>query len=203
MERIKIDFSAAKELHNQDTFNIGGASVTVIDHIPVSDKIAFSEEYAALSTVGNEDSKILLQNSAIRVIEVFLMVKYYTNVDVSDADPYDVYDWVINNNAFSVIENYISADFYETKMIADGLLKNILDLYKRDNSLELAAMKSFGSVLNGEDITETVAGGQVLNEELLGLLGKIRSESNAKEDNEDGTINLGGNVINITKKAKK
>lgn len=57
--------------------------------------------------------------------------------------------------------------------MAERMYENLKLVYEKENSLENKIKESFGFLLNGEDLTETLAHGRETNEQMIEHLGAI------------------------------
>lgn len=197
MEKIKFDISGAAEKHNEEKLQIGEQELIVRDHIPLDDKIKMATELVQVGATINEEQKLMSKGVLWDEVKLYLIMKFYTNLDVEDLEFNDVVDWVINNNLPPLLEDIIYADIIYVEGLAYQMLENSKAAYDKENSLSTAIMTTFGFLLNGEDITETLAKSREISEQMLTAAEQM-NKSQQKAD--AGKVKVGGNIINIGKK---
>lgn len=203
MEKIKVNFEGVADLHSETMLKIGDTNVTVRDHIPLEQKAAFVDEYIQLVLDEDEDAGVMQMTSVVPLLEVFLMVKYYTNVDVEGVKLEDVYNWVINNNSYTDLEDIIYHDIEQVRKMYGLLSRNAIEAYEREHSLGKAIQKSFGFMLNGEDITETLAKSREITDQMIDVVEQLHKNQPPKVKAEAaGKLMVGGNIVSIGKKQK-
>ena len=197
MDKIKVDISGAADVFQTDELTVGGNTITMRNHIPIADKIAMAQELTTFFTDVNEETETVQRDPFASMARVYLVVKYYTNVDIDGLSPSEVYDWIINNDAWERVEEFVRHDLWEVDEFADQIFINVQDTFNAEHSLSKAVKQSFGFLFNGEDITETLAKSRILSEEMVDIIGRLNQ---SQQKSENGTVKVGGNVISIGKK---
>lgn len=88
MEKKKISFGVMPEPQTR-TFEGKNGTVTILNWIPAAEKEAFAREFVEL-TMGTDDGLgICYKMMTAKEVEVYLYVKYYTDIDVSDIKDMD------------------------------------------------------------------------------------------------------------------
>ena len=203
MEKRKFDLNQYADMHTETGVRgKDGTEVVVRDHIPYKDKEVMARELLEQTVVIHDDSCIYTGSNYAKN-KIYLVAKYYTDIDTDDMNPDDVADYMINNNIISAVMDYVTADLeYVIDMFGD--LYSALDIvYADDNSLAKSVRKSFGSVLNGENITETLSKAEAVNDKTFEAFSLLRQSEKEKEKNIDnGTMTINGNIINLAKREK-
>ena len=176
---------------------VGEETLTVRNHIPLEEKIKMVNELAGYVLMVDDENEVILENHTERVGTVYFVMKYYTDADLTDAEPADVYDWVVNNDAWDKISDWVGNDLFEVHEMQFAMQKNIEKAYEKEHSLGTAFRKSFGFLFNREDLAETLARTQEVSDQMLEVVGRL-NEAGRKPDG--GRVNVGGNIISIGKK---
>lgn len=158
--------------------NMMGKTVTVKDRIPYRQKAEAAEELASLCVVFNEELGVAYDSYLHSEYTYFIMVKYYTDFDLS---AYTEDGWIFdfmdnmeeNRDGFTAIVEHTRKDFDKVEDLARTLGDTVKKLYKKEHSLEYRAMTSFGFLLDGKDLTETLAQARDVNEQMIDHLGAI------------------------------
>lgn len=196
MEKKKYEMHAA-DMDACVEVTIGDETIHVLKHIPLERKVTMATELAEMLLVPNEELGIMTRSALQEVCEVYLVMKYYTDMDLTDVDVQTVFDWVIGHNAYMSVRDVVSNDVWYVTDMALETMENIETEYEKQNGLTHAIKTSFGFLFNGEDITETLAKSQQVSDQMIEVVGKL-NEANRKPD--VGKVKVSGNVINIGKK---
>lgn len=201
MEKRKIDMSKYADMHDEVTIKgKNDIEVKVRTHIPYEEKDAMAHELVENLAMIHDDSCIYLSPACDR-FRIFMIVKYYTDVDVEGEDINNVVDFVINNELYDQIRDAISKDLDHVFDIYYSLYEALDTTYADDKSLTKAVRTSFGFLFNGEDITESLAKAEAMKDTVYEAIGALRKVEKEKEEKLDhGTLTIGGNVINFAKK---
>lgn len=203
MAKKKIDFKKYADMHEEtELTGKDGTKVKVRDHISYENKIEMCREILENCIMIHDDS-CCYENVNINAERIKAIMKYYTDVPVDDVQATEVCDFVINNELIGAIRDYIYHDYIEAEDVYITMLNMVMDTTNDDMSLKKAVKKSFGSILTGEDITETFAKAEATSNVLFDALGALRKQEKQKEENIDhGKLSVGGNVINFAKKTE-
>lgn len=197
MEKIKVDFNTREPNHY--TIKVGDDGyITVVDFIPYEKKeqMAFDIVTATLQT--DDDLGMCYSVYTEEIIEMYYLIRYYTNIDTGDATPEQVYDWVMSNHIKKELIDNIGADYWEVDNLVCYISDIIISKYKKENSLE----HQVKLLLNTDP--------NVNNEETRELLEKLIDMKGALIEKENNVIALGtkkatspktgGVKINLSKK---
>lgn len=155
-----------------------GKTVTVKDRIPYRQKAEAAEDLASLCVVFNEELGIAYDSYLHSEYTYFIMVKYYSDMDLSE---YNGDGWIFDfmdaleqdAEGFDALREYARDDFDTVERLEWNLRNTVQELYNKEHSLEHRAMTSFGFLLDGKDLTETLAQARDVNEQMIDHLGAI------------------------------
>lgn len=201
MEKRKFVLINYADMHEEkEVTGKDGTKVTVRNHIPYSEKEAMAYEMAERMIIIHDESCVYI-SSAFRKFEMYLIAKYYTDIDTDGVNPEDVSDFFINNEIMDDIESFTRCDYAEAEDIFWRLEKSFIKTYEDDKSIKKAIKQSFGFLFNGEDVTESMAKAEGISRTLLDAMTALR-ESDAKriKNVDNGKVTVGGNVISFAKK---
>ena len=171
-------------------------TITVRSHIPYKDKIAFAQELAENVIMVHDDSCCYMSYTK-RAWELFLIAKYYTDINTDGAEPEEVADFLINTGFIDRIEEVIRGDHEEVNRLFYMMYDAFEITYKDDRSLAKATRTSFGFLFNGEDITESLAKAEATKDVMYKALSAIQE----KEQSVDGgKMKVAGNILNFSRK---
>ena len=201
MRKKKIDFKKYADMHDEiELTGKDGTKIHVRNHISYADKIQMARDVIEQCVMIHDDS-CCYEGVEIFAEKIKAMVKYYTNLQVDDADANDVADFVINNELIEQIREYIHDDYYEAEDVYVTLMNSVMTTYADDMSLKKAVKTSFGFLFNGEDITESMAKAELTKDTLFNALDAInKKEEEAQSKMDDGRLNVGGNILNFAKR---
>ena len=134
-----------------------------------------AEELAALELVLDEDLGVAYSNYMCDWYDDFIMVKYYTNADLSKYEDTEIYDFVddLDQNDMAKLRELADVQYSEVTDMECRLVNNVKRVFESEHSLSGRIMKSFGFLLDGRDLTESLAEAQKINEQMLEHVGDI------------------------------
>ena len=201
MEKRKIDVSKYADMHEEKVINgKDGTGIIVRNHIPYTVKEVMATEMAEQLLIVHDDSCVYTSQD-FDLFELYMIAKYYTEIDTDECDMHDVADYLVNNEMISEIYDYTSDDYAVVVRIFNALEKSVTKTYEDDRGLTKALRTSFGFLFTGEDITESLTKAEGVSETLFKALSALRQVEKEKEENIDhGKLSVGGNIINFAKK---
>ena len=155
--------------------NILGQTVEAVNKIPARKMAEAAEELAALELVLDEDLGVAYSNYMCDWYDDFIMVKYYTNADLSKYEDTEIYDFVddLDQNDMAKLRELADVQYSEVTDMECRLVNNVKRVFESEHSLSGRIMKSFGFLLDGRDLTESLAEAQKINEQMLEHVGDI------------------------------
>ncbi len=201
MEKRKYDLDKYADLHKEDIVRgVDGTEVTVRNHIPYEKKEELVHELL-IHTIGIHEDSCAYTSEAFERMRLYMIAKYYTDIDTEDVETSYIADFLINNELVVGINEFINDDFDYTMGIYWHMLEAFMTTYEDDHSLKHALKTSFGFLFNGEDITETLAKAEASKDTIFSAINALNEKEKEKAEKvENGTLNIGGNVINFAKK---
>lgn len=153
----------------------------------------------------DEDSGVAYQSYQFEMIRAFLFAQYYTNLDVSEMDDEEghkkVYDYLLSNNIMTEAVDAFE-ELRDDILIVDSMYYHIMaaakEVFDKKNSLSHKVMSSFASILTDESLTESLAKSQVVNEQMIDLIGAFVREKDAQ--GKVPPVRVGNNVVKLAKK---
>ena len=180
MEKVKIVIPEGVFDKWEELCEIGGQKIMVRSRISYADMVEFATEYAQHACVIDNDAQIAYNAIEHQKIEDYLVLKYYTNVDVDDHD--DPFDY--SANLKSLIEKKLGDYFYENdanmsdaKQLADTFASETIDIYNKYHSLNTKVVKAFGGLLNGGDLVKEIAESRNFSEPILDMMENYKETS--------------------------
>ena len=200
MEKRKYDFKEYAQTCEERKIEKNGVEVCVMIHIPYKEKEDMAKEMAENLIMVHDDSCVYVSSEYDKVLKL-MIAKYYTNIDTTDADAYDVIDFMINSGVFEDIEYWIEEDLAIVLGIYKAIVDAFVTTYKDDKGLTKAIRTSFGFMFNGEDITESIAKAEAAKDTIYRAVGALRRESGKGENAlNNGEMNIGGQLINLARR---
>lgn len=203
MEKRKFDLS--KYADDYECVRIDGRDgefISVRSHIPYVEKENMAREMAERLVVIYDDSCVY-KSSEYDKVKKYLVAKYYTNIDTDDHTPEEIADFFINNDMWHSIGRECGWDYTIAENIFNALYDAVKKTYEDDKSLTKALRTSFSFLFNGEDITESIAKAEAVKDTVYEAVNAWRKVEKDKEETIDnGTLKVGGNIINFAKKEK-
>ena len=110
----------------------------------------------------------------VEALELYLLMKWYTNVDVSEYefDMGEMHDKLVEYQ--KTIKTICAEDYEITKRLMDRYAETTVKIYNMQHSFSQKAKMSLAGILNGEDIVKTIAESKLLNEEMIDMISKAQ-----------------------------
>ena len=197
MEKRKYNLTKQEPTIHDIPVSYSGELIHVVDRISYSEKEAMATEMAERLIITHDDSCVYESSEYDKVMKV-MIAKYYTDIDTSDADEYDIVDFIDTETWNNIVE-VLGVDLSVVLGIYDRLVDAVMVTYADDRGLTKAIRKSFGFLFTGEDITDTLAKAETVKGTMLDALSALQKR---QETVDNGKLNVGGNVISFAKKGK-
>lgn len=201
MDKKKIDMNKYADMH-EDVVVTGKdlTDITVRNHISYSDKDAMAVEMIQYTARVHDDSIVYMGYDKDK-IKLYLIAKYYTDIDTTDVDVGDVANYFINNEMIDKIFDIIGKDFEFVMDMYYMLYDATADAMADDKSIGKALRTSFGFLFNGEDVTESLAKAEAMKDTIYEAIGALRKVEKEREKNiNNGTMAIDGALLNFAKK---
>lgn len=180
----KIDWNV--DYNETEAVDINGVTVQVKKQIPYEKKLELIKEYAEAAVILNDDG-VGLMNPYRAASMVYLILKYYTDIEFSDGDNLGwIYDYNIKYNILDKIGKVCKDDMNVSFETAEDTAKSIAKEWRMSHSIQSILAK-----LSSDSEIEKLAHAAPLNEELIALM----QERNEAPQNE--------NVMSLAEFAKK
>lgn len=201
MDKKKIDMKKYTDMHHEATI-VGNDTTAIVvrDHIPYALKEEMAREMAGQIAMIHDDSCVYIGFTENKV-RLYMIAKYYTDIDVDDMESDVVADFLINNGLIKDIIEFICDDLDVVEEMYIQMCDAMSITYKDDRSITKALRTSFGFLFNGEDITESLAKAEAMKDTMINAVAALRTvEEEHKENISNGTMSVGGAILNFAKK---
>lgn len=179
-EKIKLVFDNGS-LNATENITINGQTIEVKKRISCEDKDAFAIDYASRMCIIDEAKEIAYKNIDAEIILVFLMFKYYTNVDVSEYED-DIGKFYDHAGEYRyTIFDICMDDMCLTEKMSNNCANRMIDNYNKEHSFGHKLMMSLNGVITGEDIMKRLAESKIINEEMIDILDRAGKPANNVE----------------------
>lgn len=201
MEKRKIDLAKYADMHNEvELVGADETKISVRTHIPYIEKEAAARDMVEQIAMIHDDSCVYVGSNSDKY-ELYVIAKYYTDIDTEGIEPEDIANFIINDGFADQLNSTIEADYKYVRELYWYLYDGFKASYDDDRSLTKAIRRSFSFLFNGEDITETMAQAEIAKDRVFNAFNALRKEEEIKENTiDDGRLMIGGNVINFAKK---
>lgn len=197
MEKKKIDFAKYGEMHEEKQITgEDGTVITARNHIPFTSKVEMAQAVAANVVMLHDDS-CTYESHLEEAIWSLNILKYYTDIDTEEVTVADAEDFLVNNEIVYELIEFVGADLAVVEDMYSAMRDGVMITYEDDHSLSKAIKNSFGFLLNGEDVTETLAKAETTGGTLFDAIAALQREN---KRNNPGKVNIEGNVLNFAKK---
>lgn len=133
--------------------------------------------------VFDEEAGIAYEAYNAELIRAFLVLKYYTDLDLAEYNNPEgrcaVHDALASHGLWREIMDIVDADMDDVDVIAYKLGGSARRSFEEKRSLSRMVMKTFGALLGTEDLTQTVAKAEALNGKLIDMLAAVQKRPTA------------------------
>ena len=184
---------------------VGDLAVCVKTWLPYSEMEAMAIEMAERTLLFDNETGVACIGHRESMVKGYLMAKYFTDLDVENCEPEEVYDILMNSGLYEKIEGQVVEIIWRVDDIYRALCKNMISTYERENSLAYKLEKTFGFLFSGEDVTETMAKSELINEQMIDMLGVFLNHKKEQEmlnvgKQDKAKLRVGGALVNLAKK---
>lgn len=180
MEKVKVDMTAKPDKWTDVTLN-DGTQVKVRDYLPYAEREDAAAEYAARITIVADEENGIVYNSYREEIELeYVIVKYYTNIDVSGATAEEVYDYSNRSGLYERIDEIAGEDTIKTSDIGYRMSIAAGDVVRERGSLAYLVKNRLGYLIDPDKTAEMFARAEGLNEKMIDILGAAKERDAMK-----------------------
>lgn len=198
MEKIKVDMTAKPEVWADVTLE-DGVQVKVRNYLPYAEREEAAAEYAARALiVADEENGIVYDSYRIDIEWDYVMVKYYTNIDVDGIPTEDVFDYAKRTGLLDKIKLVTNDDTYLTLAMGDKMVYAATTAIEKRGSLPYFIKNRMGYLLDAEKTAETLAQAEDLKEKMIDILGAVKERDMMKSVQKKPAVIPGG--VNLAKK---
>ena len=133
--------------------------------------------------VFNEESGIAYEGYNAELLRAFLILVYYTDLDLADYDTMEgrqlVYDALSSHGLWDNILQIVNEDMRVVAAICTQLTEASKRNFEHKQTMEYKLRKVFDSLLGTENLVETIAKAEGLNSKLIDLMGAMQTKKPA------------------------
>ena len=133
--------------------------------------------------VFDEESGIAYEGYNAELMRAFLILVYYTDLDLADYDTMEgrqlVYDALSTHGLWDNILQIVNEDMRVVAAICTQLMEASKRNFEHKYTMEYKLRKVFDSLLGTENLVETIAKAEGLNSKLIDLMGAMQTKKPA------------------------
>lgn len=181
-----------------------GATVNVKTWLPYSEMEDMAIEMAEL-TILFDDTGFACIGHTENLVKGYLMAKYLTDLDLEDCSAEEVYDFLTETGLYEKIDDPARELMWRVEDIYRAICNNMIDKHMLENSIGHKLQKTFGFLFSGEDVAESIAKSELINEQMIDMLGVFLNHKKEQEMLNSGKqdkskLRVGGALVNMAKK---
>lgn len=153
-----------------------GQEVSVKDHVSYQQKMDAAEECVAMSAVFDEEHGLCYMSPYEEAAKKYMELKTYAGLDMSNYNGIDGLCKLmddIDEMPIDEFEEFVEHDWRVLCDLAYTIYYNVEAVFEKEYSLEHRVKTSFGFLLDGKDLTQTLAEAREVNEQMIDHLGAI------------------------------
>ena len=200
IEKRKYDLKKYAHDFPEVKMTLDDMEITAFQRIPYKEKENMAIEMATRVVMTHDDS-CAYEGSEYNKVLALMIAKYYTSIDTTDADEYDIVDFMLNTGVYNWVVRAIEDDLGVVIDIYNAIVHSVVITYNDDRGLTKAIRTSFSFLFNGEDITQSIAKAEAMKDTVYNAINALREkEKDAEETIDDGKMRVGGNILSFAKK---
>lgn len=165
MDKIRIDIPDSVYGEWMEAGELFGQKVMVRKRIRYEDMVEFATEYAQYCCVIDTDAQVAYESNEQSKAMNYLKLKYYSNIDVdAQEDPMSYASDIIGFLGDNVFKG---TNVFDATALAEWFMVNTIEIYNRYHSLSTKILKSFGAILNSEDLMKEIVESRAVSEKVL------------------------------------
>lgn len=165
MDKIRIDIPASVYDEWMEAGEIFGQKVMVRKRIRYEEMVEFATEYAQHCCVIDTDAQVAYESNEQGKVMNYLKLKYYSNIDVDVQE--DSMGYASNIIGLLDKDIFTGTNVIDATYIAEWFMVNTIEIYNRYNSLGAKIVKSFGAILNSDDLVKEIVESRAVSEKVL------------------------------------
>ena len=187
-----------------------GQKIMCKKHISYGDKESLALGLASLTVVRDYKNEACYISYKKTLIETTLFVAYYTNLEVESEDSSEdvmnfIFNYVVSSGIYDAMMDVIKPDLEFVYEIYYNTCDVITTLFDGDYSLSGKVKKTFSSILDGEDMIDSIAKTEEVTGKIEELLRTYQAAQVADIEKgvipiKDGVLNIGGKQFDLRKK---
>lgn len=153
-----------------------GQDVVVKNHVSYQQKMDAAEEYVAMSAVFDEEHGLCYMSPYEEAVKKYVKLKTYAGLDMSNYNGVDGLCRLmddIDETPIDEFEEFVEDDWWALRDLGYTIYNNVSGVFEKEHSLEHRVKTSFGFLLDGKDLTQTLAEAREVNEQMIDHLGAI------------------------------
>lgn len=162
--------------------NVLGQETRVRKYLTYKEKLDTASELVERATVCDREAGICYEGHLTSAMIRFMQVKAYTELDVTKYEGEDglcelMDAWHEYSEDMDAFEETIDRDWYGdygVEALADQMRSNITRLFETMHSLPYKIATSFAFLLNGNDLTDSLAKASGVNEQMIGFMDALK-----------------------------
>lgn len=180
-----------------NTLTLGDMQIQYRRVLPYKAKTWMAIDMAERSLVFDEERGVAFEGYTHEAVTIACMMEYYTDLDMAayadEEGMYALVDLLVSHGALDILWDELSEDLYHVRRIYEAIRASAIRSFEHGLTLDHLIRKSFGFLFTGEDITETLAKADGVNNTMVELLGAFMKQQAAP----DAT---GGKLLRFGKK---
>lgn len=153
-----------------------GQEVSVKNHVSYQEKMDAAEEYVAMAAVFDEEHGVCCMSPYEDAVKKYMKLKTYAGLDMSNYNGVEGLCRLMDDiDAMPIgeFEEFVDRDWTVLNGLAYTIYYNVECVFEKEHSLEHRVKTSFGFLLDGKDLTQTLAEAREVNEQMIDHLGAI------------------------------
>lgn len=153
-----------------------GQEVSVKNHVSYQEKMDAAEEYVAMAAVFDEEHGLCYMSPYEDAVKKYMKLKTYAGLDMSNYNGVEGLCRLmddIDKMPINEFEEFVENDWCVLRDLAYAIYYNVECVFEKEHSLEHRVKTSFGFLLDGKDLTQTLTEAREVNEQMIDHLGAI------------------------------
>lgn len=204
MDMIKITKEMVPESNNVE-ISVGDDKFFIVKkNIPYSLKQIMAFQLYMYTMTTDDDKQIVYKSFKTQLAQLYLKIKYYTNIDVSQLDSeYGwpmLFDWITFNGLYQTFDSVIKNDYAIVERVYNDIFNSSKYEYEITHSIQHRLSKLFDSFVGDEDILQQLAKTSQINNTMISMIDAYNKQNKNTNNRTQNIVSPFGVPLNISKK---
>ena len=188
----------AKEI-NTEEIQVEDLVIHVKTWMPCNEQENMAVEWAEKTVIFDEENGHAFMSHLEDMVFSYILLKYATDFPIGELSVEEVYNFALRAQIWDKIQVAINGYVWLVRDMYHSICCNMIRSFEKQHDLGTLLRKTFGFLLTGEDISETLAKSADIVNRMVEVMGVFQEHEDSKMKNSP-QMKVGGVPLNFAKK---